>query len=70
MTLIMLTRTLSVVLFVLAVSALAADDYKLGPLSEEKPDVPKGKVMSMPVHESKDLCGHEKRDWWIYVPAQ
>lgn len=53
----------------LASSALAFDDYKLGPLSLEKADVPKGKVTQMPVHESKIYPG-TKRDWWVYVPAQ
>jgi enterochelin esterase family protein len=49
--------------------AHGADDYKLGPLSQENPAVPKGKVTQMPVHESKIYPG-TKRDWWIYVPAQ
>ncbi|GEP45171.1 alpha/beta hydrolase [Brevifollis gellanilyticus] len=53
----------------LALSVTAADDYKLGPLSQENPAVPKGKVTQMPVHESKIFPG-TKRDWWIYVPAQ
>jgi enterochelin esterase family protein len=53
----------------LALSVSAADDYKLGPLSQENPAVPKGKVTQMPVHESKIFPG-TKRDWWIYVPAQ
>ena len=62
-------RLLLPLLFSLSLSALAVDDYKLGPLSQEKPDVPKGKVIPMPVHESKIYAG-TKRDWWIYVPAQ
>jgi len=50
--------------------AFAADDYQLGPLSMEKPDVPKGKVIPMPpITESKAFPG-TNRDWWIYVPAQ
>lgn len=53
----------------LALSVSAADDYKLGPLSQENPAVPKGKVTQMPVHESK-IFPCTKRDWWIYVPAQ
>ena len=62
-------RLLLPLLFSLSLSALAVDDYKLGPLSQEKPDVPKGKVIPMPAHESKIYAG-TKRDWWIYVPAQ
>lgn len=58
-----------VLLFAFTLSSLAADDYQLGPLSQEKADVPKGKVTQMPVHESKVYAG-TKRDWWIYVPAQ
>lgn len=50
-------------------SLLAIDDYQLGPLSQEKPDVPKGKVIPMPAHESK-IYPDTVRDWWIYVPAQ
>ncbi len=48
---------------------LAADDYKLGPLSQENPATPKGRVIQMPEHVSKIFPG-TKRDWWIYVPAQ
>ncbi len=44
-------------------------DYKLGPDSMEKPDVPKGKVTKMPPWTSKIFDG-TVRDWWIYVPAQ
>ena len=48
---------------------LAADDYKLGPLSQENPAAPKGRVIQMPEHVSKIFPG-TRRDWWIYVPAQ
>lgn len=47
----------------------AMDDYKLGPLSQEKAEVPKGRVIAMPPHTSKIYAG-TTRDWWIYVPAQ
>ena len=52
-------------------AALRAEDsdYKLGPDSMEKPDVPKGKVTKMPPWTSKIFEG-TVRDWWIYVPAQ
>ena len=52
-------------------AALRAEDsdYKLGPDSMEKPDVPKGKVTKMPPWTSKIFEG-TVRDWWVYVPAQ
>ena len=53
----------------LALTASAIDDYQLGPLSMEKPDVPKGTVTQMPQWKSKIFAG-TTRDWWIYVPAQ
>ena len=56
-------------LALLICSASGADDYQLGPLSQENPTVPKGKVIPMPVHESKIFPG-TRRDWWVYVPAQ
>jgi len=65
----MLSRLFLPLLGFVSLSAFAADDYKLGPLSQESPDVPKGKLIPMPVHESKIFAG-TKRDWWIYVPAQ
>ncbi len=65
----MVLRALFALLLSVALPVLPADDYKLGPLSQEKAGVPKGKVIQMPVHESK-ICAGTKRDWWIYVPAQ
>lgn len=65
----MVLRVLFALLLSVAPHVLSADDYKLGPLSQEKADLPKGKVIQMPVHESKIYTG-TKRDWWIYVPAQ
>jgi enterochelin esterase-like enzyme len=65
----MISRALFVLLFSVSLPALAVDDYKLGVLSQEKAEVPKGKVTQMPVHESKIYAG-TRRDWWIYVPAQ
>ncbi len=62
-------RLLLSFLSLFAASALAVDDYHLGPLSQENPDVPKGKVIPMPAHASKLYPGTQ-RDWWIYVPAQ
>jgi enterochelin esterase family protein len=45
-----------------------ADDYKLGPDSQEQPGVPKGKVTKH-TWTSKVFDG-TVRDWWVYVPAQ
>jgi enterochelin esterase family protein len=66
---VMSTRRLISILLSVSLPTMAVDDYKLGPLSQEKPDVPNGKVIQMPEHESKIYVG-TKRDWWIYVPAQ
>lgn len=65
----MFRRYLTVFLLLLASAASAADDYKLGPLSQVTEEVPQGKVIAMPSHESKIYAG-TKREWWIYVPAQ
>lgn len=46
----------------------SADDYKLGPDSQEQPDVPHGKV-SKHSWTSKIFPG-TVRDYWVYVPAQ
>jgi len=53
----------------IALPALAADDYKLGPDSMEQPNVPKGKVLKQEPWKSKIFDG-TVRDWWIYVPEQ
>jgi enterochelin esterase family protein len=46
----------------------AADDYKLGPDSQEQPDIPRGKVTK---HSwTSTIFPHTVRDYWIYVPAQ
>jgi enterochelin esterase-like enzyme/predicted dehydrogenase len=46
----------------------APDDYKLGPDSQEQPDVPKGKVTK---HSwTSTIFPGTVRDYWIYVPAQ
>src|ERR1041385_2846606 len=54
-------------LSVLAV--LAVDDYKLGPDSQFKADVPHGHVEKFHMSDSKVFPGTE-RDGWVYVPAQ
>lgn len=55
-----------VVLFPLLL--LAQDDYKLGPDSQEQPDVPKGKVTKHS-WESAVFPG-TVRDYFVYVPSQ
>ena len=56
-------------LWALPLSAVqAADDYKLGPDSQEQPGVPKGKVTKS-AWKSKVFDG-TVRDYWVYVPAQ
>ncbi|HEV2946156.1 MAG TPA: alpha/beta hydrolase-fold protein [Gemmataceae bacterium] len=49
-------------------AALAADDYKPGPDSQEQPGVPQGKITKH-TWTSKIFDG-TVRDYWIYVPAQ
>jgi enterochelin esterase-like enzyme len=48
--------------------ALAADDYKPGPDSQEQPGVPQGKITKH-TWTSKIFDG-TVRDYWVYVPAQ
>ena len=57
------------VLGLAAVSAQAVDDYKLGPDSQFKADVPHGRVEKFQIVESKVFPG-STRDGWVYVPAQ
>jgi len=51
----------------LLASPLGAQDYKLGPDSEEQAGVPKGTVQEFPWKESKVYPGTE-RQCWIYLP--
>jgi enterochelin esterase family protein len=49
-------------------SAFAADDYTLGPDSQEHANVPHGKVTK---HSWKSsIFADTVRDYWVYVPAQ
>lgn len=64
-----LHRILAFTFLLLPLSALAQDDYKLGPDSQKQPGVPEGKVTQMPPWKSAIFPG-TVRDWWIYVPAQ
>jgi enterochelin esterase family protein len=55
-------------LLALALPALAIDDYKPGPDSERKADVPKGNVTKYTWKSS--IFPGTVRDYWVYVPAQ
>ena len=56
-------------LLALAATALAAEDYPLGPDSQPQPGVPQGDVKNFTFETSKNFPG-TKRDWWLYVPKQ
>src|SRR5690242_16944806 len=53
----------------LAPVVLFAQTYTLGPDSQPKPGVPKGKVTKYSWTTSKIFPG-TTRDYWVYVPAQ
>jgi enterochelin esterase family protein len=55
-------------LLLVAVPALAADDYQLGPDSQVQADVPKGKITQH--HWQSKIFEGTERDYWVYVPAQ
>jgi gluconolactonase len=50
-------------------STLSGQEYKLGPDSQVKPDVPHGKVTKYSWSASRIYPG-TTRDYWVYVPAQ
>jgi enterochelin esterase-like enzyme len=56
------------ILMLAPITLQAADDYKLGPDSEDKADVPKGTVTKS-TWKSEIFPG-TVRDYWVYVPAQ
>ncbi len=63
-------KTLPLVLVLLFPgSLLAQSDYKLGPDSLPKDDVPKGKLIGPTLFKSKVFDG-TIRQYWVYVPAQ
>ncbi len=66
----MCLRFLNVGLFWLIcfVPCHAADDYQLGPDSQEHADVPKGKVTKYTW--TSTIYPGPARDYWIYVPNQ
>jgi enterochelin esterase family protein len=58
----------AVLLMVPWTTARAADDYKLGPDSQEQDGVPRGTVTK---HSwTSTIFPGTVRDWWLYVPAQ
>src|SRR5437588_1577222 len=60
--------TVAFVSLVCIVPSFAADDYQLGPDSQEHADVPKGIVTK---HSwTSTIYPGPARDYWIYVPAQ
>ena len=65
----LLSSVLPLILLGLLTPLMGLDDYKTGPLAEENPSVPKGKVTQMPPLESKIFAG-TTRDWYVYVPSQ
>ncbi len=55
-------------LLVLASTTLAAEEYTLGPDSQEQPGVPRGQVTK---HSwTSQVFPGTVRDYWLYVPAQ
>jgi enterochelin esterase family protein len=56
------------VLLLTALPARAADDYKLGPDSQEQAGVPKGTVTKY--SWTSEVFPGTVRDYWVYVPAQ
>lgn len=62
-------RLTPLLLLALSFCAHAADDYKLGPDSQEQPGVPRGVVTKHTWTASKVFPG-TTRDYWLYLPAQ
>src|ERR1035438_5775333 len=56
-------------LAILIPTLLCAQPYSLGPDSQRRPDVPRGKVTQHTWADSKIFPG-TTRDYWVYVPAQ
>ncbi|MFM8471656.1 MAG: alpha/beta hydrolase [Limisphaerales bacterium] len=62
-------RILPLLLLTLALTARAADEFKITPYHEVQPGVPQGKLIKMPEWRS-NIFTNTVRDWWVYVPAQ
>ena len=65
---ILLTTTTVLIVCAIAQSAVAIDDYKLGPDSQLQEGVPRGQVIKS--HWESKVFPETGRDYWIYVPAQ
>ena len=55
-------------IFVMAVAALAGEEYVLGPDSQVQPGVPKGEVTKY--SWTSTIFPGTVRDYWVYVPKQ
>jgi enterochelin esterase family protein len=66
----MLSRLITIAAVLAVLPAVhAADDYKLGPDSEQRhPGVPEGTVTKH--HWTSQVFPGTERDYWVYVPAQ
>ncbi len=62
------SHAVALITLVFPLAASAADDYKLGPDSQEQQGVPQGKITKH-TWTSKIFDG-TVRDYWVYVPAQ
>ena len=65
----MIRTSLALIAVLFARSALAQDNYKLGPDAKPQPGVPQGKIIKSRWVSEKVYPGTE-RDMWLYVPAQ
>ncbi len=54
----------------LAGTALAADDYPLGPDSQPNPAIPHGELKQMPPFTESEVFPGTTHDWQLYIPAQ
>ena len=61
-------RILICLLCCFSVTALATDDYKLGPDSEHRKGVPQGKVEKF--EWKSEIFKGTTRDCWVYIPSQ
>ena len=62
-------RLLPFLSLAIALSAPAADEFKITPYHEVQPGVPQGKLIKQPEWRS-NVFTNTVRDWWLYVPAQ
>ncbi len=60
----------SILLSLLAVAIITAQQYTLGPDSQRQPNVPPGKLEKFTWKSQGGLYPGIERDYWVYVPAQ